>query len=127
MQHGAGHSPCGGGRDAGHCAHPWHCLLYTSYNKENDAQLQSQSYGSYPDLLDALQKGEVLFIALPGAKARALGVEGQPKHSSALGSLGYVAVCSSEESALSQLADVIIGELQQNGTLAQWVNRYQLG
>ena len=101
--------------------------LIATYNKENDVQLQSQSYGSYPDLLDALQKGEVLFIALPGAKARALGVEGQPKHSSALGSLGYVAVCSSEESALSQLADVIIGELQQNGTLAQWVNRYQLG
>jgi ABC-type amino acid transport substrate-binding protein len=99
---------------------------WKSYEQETSAELKAVYYPSYPDLISALLAGDVDLIGVPGSLAAGLTGAGVSLSDTVLGSVGYVAVSSSESPAFALLADLEIQQMQRNGELNALIQRYGL-
>jgi len=100
--------------------------LFTAFNEQNGTSLQTAPYGSYPDLVAALQEGRSDFIAMPETMARQMGASDLPRHAVALGELPYVAVVHSDTPALATLMTMLIDEYSQDGRLRELCREHGL-
>jgi len=79
-------------------------------------------------LLDALSSGQVDVVALPSllaekyAAAYSFGVS--PTRA---GALSYAVACLAEESAIASVADMMLAEMEEDGTLDALRAQYGLG
>lgn len=74
------------------------------------------TYASYPDMLEALDQGEVQLVALPQSAA-ARYTAGRLLHPAKVGSLRYVAVGSGDAPAVVELFDRMLAQFEEDGTL----------
>ncbi len=86
------------------------------------------AYAAYGDLLDALSSGQVDVVALPSllaekyAAAYSFGIS--PTRA---GALSYAVACLAEESAIASVADMMLAEMEEDGTLDALRAQYGLG
>lgn len=99
---------------------------WKSYEQENTTGLKAVYYPSYPDLIVALRAGDVDLVGVPGSLAAGLTGAGISLSDTVLGSVGYVAVSSSESSAFALLADLEIQQMQRDGGLDALIAQYGL-
>lgn len=99
---------------------------WKTYEQETNAGLKAVYYPSYPDLITALRAGSVDLIGVPGSLADGLIEAGVSQSDTMLGSVGYVAVSSSESPAFALLADLEIQQMQRDGELDALIAQYGL-
>lgn len=97
-----------------------------AYNKNQKCNLGEALYASYPDLLWALEQGEIDAIALPRSYAGAYLSDALVQHAQSIGSVSYVAASTVENQALALLADMAIEQMQNDGTLNALFTQYGL-
>ncbi len=97
---------------------------WKTYEQEHDTGSKAIYYSSYPDLIVALRAGDIDFIGVTGSHAASLIGAGVSLNDTVLGSVGYVAVSSSESSSFALLADLVIQELQRDGKLDALTAQY---
>ena len=89
-----------------------------------------KKFASYPDILNALYRGRIDGAVLSGAymiKYRDdIEKYGFTLHNEKIGSIEYSITAREDESALAQLADMFIYELQQSGELDALLKKYGL-
>lgn len=98
----------------------------------NGITVDTQKYGSYDELIEALKKGSIDAAVMCGAYvnkyfnvlSRETGVVNYYICSANVGSVDYCMISSSDEPALTQLADMLIYELRENGTLESLVEKH---
>ncbi|MCR5809359.1 MAG: transporter substrate-binding domain-containing protein [Clostridiales bacterium] len=92
--------------------------------------VNSVKYGSYDELLWALRHGEIDAAVMAGAYVtKYFGSPASPSEDYWLcdieiGSLEYCVIASSDEPALTQIADMLIYEMQEDGSLKELVRKY---
>ena len=94
--------------------------------------IESKKYGSYDELIAALKRGDVDAIALSGAYIYKFFVAGAEEYElpeyylcdTEIGVLKYCVVASSDEPALTQIADMLIYEIGESGLLRELTNKY---
>ncbi|MBR3383250.1 MAG: transporter substrate-binding domain-containing protein [Clostridia bacterium] len=99
---------------------------------ETAIMVETRRFGSIDELLSALKSGAVDAIALPGAYLNKYfnDLAGETDAGqfyicrADVGSVDYCMLCSSDEPALMQLADMLIYELKENGTLERLTKEY---
>ena len=95
-------------------------------------KVESVKLGSYDELLNALKKGEIDAAVMSGAYinkyCRVLsdrtGISEYYLSDTEIGKLKYCIIASSDEPALAQLADMLIYELQEDGSLERLIASY---
>ena len=98
----------------------------------NGITVDALRYGSYDELIDALKRGGIDAAAMCGSYVNKyfnvlsndIGVVNYYVCTADVGSVDYCMISSSDEPALTQLADMLIYELKENGTLAELTNKY---
>lgn len=84
-------------------------------------------YGAYDDMLSALVRGDIDGVVMQGAFMRKYSSKYSFfTHDTILGTVDYCIVSSSDEPAFTQLADIMIYEMQQDGSLAALLAKYGL-
>ncbi|MBR3487328.1 MAG: transporter substrate-binding domain-containing protein [Clostridia bacterium] len=93
--------------------------------------METRKYGSYDELIAALRRGDVDAIVMAGAYVyryfEAEAGEGAAPHylcSAEIGSLDYCIAASSDQPALTQIADMLIYEMRESGLLHELINKY---
>ena len=102
---------------------------------ENAVTVDSVKYGSYDELLFALKRGDIEAAVMAGAyinkyfrvMAEELSMPPYYVCDTEIGVLQYCIIASSDEPALTQLADMLIYEIQENGLLGELINKYLPG
>ena len=95
-------------------------------------KVESVKLGSYDELLTALKNGDIDAAVMSGAYVykycRVLsdktGISEYYLSDTEIGKLKYCIIASSDEPALAQLADMLIYELQEDGSLERLIARY---
>jgi len=90
------------------------------------APVSFQYYASYPDLVTALKTGKISFIAACGAQVPELLQKGLSLNETVIGTASYVAACSQVNAAFAMLADTVIDDMKQDGTLDALIAQYGL-
>ena len=91
----------------------------------NGIVVDTAKFGSYDELIDALKRGEIDAAALSEAYVNKyfnvlkedFGLDEYYFADAEIGSVNYCMISSSDEPALTQLADMLIYELKENGML----------
>ena len=87
-------------------------------------------FASYPDILNALYRGRIDGAVISGAYMIKYKAEiekyGFTRHNEDIGSIEYAITAREDESALTQLADMFIYDLQQSGELDALLKKYGL-
>ncbi|MBO4562412.1 MAG: transporter substrate-binding domain-containing protein [Clostridia bacterium] len=94
--------------------------------------IDSVKYGSYDELLSALSQGRVDAAVMAGAYVKKYfvlsgGDIAFPRYflcDTVISKLEYCMIASSDEPALMQIADMLIYEMQENGTLKELISKY---
>lgn len=102
---------------------------------ETAVTIDSVKYGSYDELIAALKRGDIDSAAMAGAHiykyfivmAEETDIGEFYLCDTVVGTLDYCVIASSEEPALTQLADMLIYEIQENGLLGELINKYLPG
>lgn len=92
----------------------------SAYQKSTKAAFETVLYASYPDMIQAVRDGDVFAAAMPRTEALAhiANDESLTLHAHAkIGSIDYVAVSQSENGSLAILADMMIEQMQKDGSL----------
>ena len=98
---------------------------FSDYGRQNeDAALKAVVYASYPDLQNALLYNKVDFIAVPGVYMEQLHTADTVIHPTRLGTVDYVAVSAASTPAFAWLADIVIQQLADDGTLNALAAQY---
>ena len=106
------------------------------YVVEEAKKLDVVKYGSYRELIDALRRGDVDAAVMAGAyvnkyfevyAAEYTGREKYYLNNTVIGAIEYCFVSSSDEPALMQLADMMIYDMENDGSLYALLNEYGLG
>ncbi len=107
-----------------------------TYVVEAAKTMELKKYGSYDELLAALMRGDIEGAVMAGAyinkylevyAAEYMGRTRYYLNDNSLGEVEYCFVSSSDEPAFTQLADMMIYELQKDGTLEELLAKYGLG
>ena len=102
---------------------------------EEAKNMELHKYGSYEELIDALMRGSVDGAVMAGAyinkyfKVYAAEYTGRAKYylnDTVIGEVEYSFVSSSDEPAFMQLADIMIYEMEKDGSLAELLEKYGL-
>ena len=102
---------------------------------EEEKNMELKKYGSYDELLAALKRGDVDGAVMAGAyvhkylEVYAAEYMGRTKYylnDTVLGHVDYCIVSSSDEPAFAQLADMMIYEMQKDGTLEELLAKHGL-
>jgi ABC-type amino acid transport substrate-binding protein len=94
--------------------------------------IESKKYGSYDELVAALKRGDVDAAALSGAYIYRYFIAGAEENEISgcwlceadIGVLKYCVIASSDEPALTQIADMLIYEIGESGLLRELTNKY---
>ena len=94
--------------------------------------VETRKYGSFDELLSALKRGDIDAAVMTDAYvnkyfivlAEETDVPEWHLCNEEIGSVDYCMLCSSDEPALMQLADMLIYELKENGTLDKLISEY---
>lgn len=99
--------------------------------KLDDAhELSVKAFASYPDLLNALGRKDISAAVMSGVYCSKYEDEYEfkyNKYGSLLGTIDYSVAASSDEPALTQLADMFIYDLRESGELDSMLKKYGLG
>ena len=88
---------------------------------------QQKLYASYPDLFAALEKGQVNAALIPHAYALRYQEEaGFSLHAEVFGELEYALMCSTDAPALAELFNMLLNQLEQDGTLLELCHQNNL-
>lgn len=93
--------------------------------------METRKYGSYDELIAALSRGDVDSVVMSGAYVYKY-FEAEAEETGApyflceadVGSLDYCIVSYSDQPALTQIADMLIYEMQESGLMHELVNKY---
>ena len=105
------------------------------YVVEQEKQLDITKYGSFKEMIDALMRGDIDAAVMAGAYVNKYFVvysaeyTGRAKYylnDTVIGTVEYCFVSSSDEPALMQLADMMIYDMQRDGSLYTLLARYGL-
>ena len=99
---------------------------------ETAVHIESLKYGSYEELIWALRHGVIEAAVMSGAYVNkyfesSYAAEGTPDYylcQTVIGAVEYCVIASSDEPALTQIADMLIYEMQEDGSLAELVRKY---
>jgi ABC-type amino acid transport substrate-binding protein len=84
-------------------------------------------YASYEDLFKGLESGEVQAVAVSGLMARKYAADYSFAYSpTTAGSIDYAIACLAENAALASVADLMLADLEQDGTLEALKTKYGL-
>lgn len=100
--------------------------LFTKY-KNAIAEMEDNKptqvlFASYPDLMDALEQGEITAALMQRAYIPQFIREGMVMRDVLYGTCQYAAMTSSESSALTELFSIMVDELDDAGILKQMIN-----
>ena len=98
----------------------------------NGVTVDTLRFGSYDELITALKRGSIDAAAMCGAYvnkyfnvlSKETGITNYYICKENVGSVDYCMISSSDEPALTQLADMLIYELKENGTLDALTKKY---
>ncbi len=98
---------------------------YTEANR--DRGISISAFASYPDMLEALDKGVVEGISLTGAHyIRYREEHGLNMQGTTLGTVNYAIASSTDSPALVQIADMMIYDMMESGELKSMIERHGL-
>lgn len=100
--------------------------VWEQFNTEAELGLQATEYVAYQDMCIALSNGNVHYIALSASHVRLLEGWGFVQHRQSLGALEYVGVTGLDKPALASLLDLVIQDMQKDGSLEALVQQYGL-
>ena len=103
-------------------------LLKREVSLPDDAVIFSaKAFASYPDLLEALDKGLIDGAAISRVYLNKYSdTYSFAIHSTEIGTIGYALACSSDSPAIAQLADMFIYELNESGKMDELLIKYGL-
>ena len=105
------------------------------YVVEQAKKLDIKKYGSYKEMIDALMRGDIDAAVMAGAYVNkyfvvsAAEYTGRAKYylnKNVIGTIEYCFVSSSDEPAFMQLADMMIYDMQKDGSLYKLLAKYGL-
>lgn len=99
---------------------------WASYVAAHENGLKAKYYPAYQDMCIALKNGNIRLIAVPASQIPLLSIWGFSEHQTQLGAASYVAVSSLEAPGFALMADLIIRELERDGTLNAMISQYGL-
>lgn len=98
---------------------------------ETAVTIDSVKFGSFDELLQALSRGQIDAAVMAGADHRKYFVIPTGEAATrwflcdaVIGELQYCMIASSDEPALMQIADMLIYEMQENGSLKELIGKY---
>lgn len=109
-------------------------LIERILGDENEATppetvIDTRAFASYPDLINALRRGNISAAAVSGVYCSKYALESEfeyNEYGALLGTVGYCIAASADEPALAQLADMFIYDLEKSGELDSMLEKYGL-
>lgn len=87
--------------------------------------LKTVKYGAYPDMLEAFKRGDIDAVVMQGIFMKKYSKEYTYfRHDTILGEVEYSFVSSSDEPSFMLLADMMIYEMQEDGSLDALIEKY---